>query len=198
MAALCAVVGLVATAAPGRAQAQTRPEPPGGLDERAVVVPESVVAGIEDLLAARSDEVRSGLIGQSLHPAVVPEVVERWNRAVAGFGALGIDVYEEELTEPVIDLTPPEVAVADNPTGPVYVVEVRRSWQVSGVDLHPASETLFLAVADTADGWAVVDDDPLRRVGLTSTRALWEVTEVEVIRDGGRVLVGAPSQRARM
>ena len=75
---------------------------------------------------------------------------------------------------------------------------MRRSWQVAGVDEHPAVESIFLAVQDHEGEWKVLDDDPLRSVGLTSTRALWEITDIDVVRSGARVLVGAPSETARM
>lgn len=163
-----------------------------------MLVPHDVVSGIEDLLVARTEEIRAGSPGGSIHAEARPEVAARWRRAVAGFGTLGVELYEEELVDPVIDLSPPELVGIDGPAGPVYVVEVRRSWQVSGVDTHPTRDTLFLAVAPTPTGWGVVRDDPLRRLGLTSNRTLWEITEIEVVRDGGRVLVGAPSQRTRM
>ncbi len=167
------------------------------LTERDVVVEPSVVKAIEAFLDRREGEVAAGTGTDSLHPTATDELRRRWTRATAGFAAVGLGAYDEELVRPVLDLTPPGVSAPDGET--VYVVEVTRRWAVDGVDPHPATDTLLLAVAVGPDDQAtLVDDDPLRRLGVTSTRTLWEVADVTVRRDGGVVLVGEPSRARRM
>ncbi len=163
---------------------------------RPAVIGEEVEAGVEALLSLRISEVSAGTGDASLHPDAPAAVRERWRRGVTGFALLGLADYHEELTVPALDLTPP--ALIGSGGGSVYVVEVRRRWQIDSVDDHPATESVYLAVSPTPDGWRVLHDDPLRQVGLTSTRSLWEVADVVVVRDGGRVLVGNPDDQARM
>lgn len=194
------LAALVAVLASLIAMAATQGTPAAAqIADRPSVVPDDVAAGIEALLAVRVAEVTRGSGSASLHRDALEATSERWGNGVAGFHALDLELYREELTDPVLDLTPP--ALVERGAG-VYVVEVRRAWQVRGIDAHPAQESIFLAVALERSGestqWRVIDDDPLRSIGLTSTRALWEVTEIEVVREGVTALVGAPSEVPRM
>ncbi len=168
----------------------------GQAREAPVVVDPQTVELIEAVLDQRQREVAAGEGSTSLHPDASDDVRQRWARATAGFAGVGMSVYEEELQRPVLDLTPPGLVGPDGE--PVVVVEVTRHWAVEGVDPHPAADTLLLAVSTTSGTATVVHDDPLRRLGVTSSRTLWEVAEVTVERDGGVVLVGEPSRAARM
>ena len=189
--AICVAAVFAVTTNPGSAAAQASSEP-----TRPVVVPEDVRDQLRQLLDLREAEVGAGQGELSIHTAAPDDVRQRWVRGVRGLSALGLDVYTEELADPAIDLTPPELIAIYGPA--THVVEVRRTWQVSGVDDHPSIEPVFLAIVNTPQGWRVVDDDPLRRLGLTSTRSLWEVSDIEILRDAGRVLVGAPQDVGRM
>ena len=164
------------------------------VDEQAVSP--TMHASIQDLLEYRGELLLSGdENGDFFGSAADGDQRARWERLVAGFAKLGLASYREELSRPVLDLTPPSMKLA-NPGA--LVVGVQRRYRLAGVDDRDQVDDLFLALQLGSDGWKVVDDDPLRHVGVTSSRPLWEVTEIEVLRSSGFVIVGAPSLRTRL
>lgn len=165
------------------------------VDDEQAVAP-TMHPSIQDLLEQRGELVLSGDGSGDFFGSAADEGQRvRWGRLVAGFAKLGLASYREELSQPVLDLAPPSMKRA-NPG--VLVVEVQRRYRLSGVDDRDQVDDLFLALQLGSDGWEVVDDDPLRHVGVTSSRPLWEVTEIEVLRSPGFVIVGAPSLRIRL
>ena len=161
---------------------------------------ESTTNELHALMAARTSEVTdSGGAANapgSIHHDAPAEVRQRRQWTIAGLRQLGVAEYSEELIEPVIDLTPPG-SEGDGP-GRRLVVATRRTYRIAGVDARPATETVFVEVGWTAGGWKVLHDDPLRSLGLTSDRGVWDVAPIDVRDEGSRVLIGAGASPARL
>lgn len=163
-------------------------------------VEESTVEELRVLMALRTAELTAPDGGpgpiDSIHPDAPAEVRERREWTVSGLRLLGLDEYVERLLEPVVDLTPPGLATSTG--GRRLVVATRRTYRITNVDVRPATETVYLEVGWTPQGWRVLHDDPLRSLGLTSERGIWDVAPIEVVDQGERVLVGAGASPGRL
>jgi hypothetical protein len=194
MAVMAFGVVIASVMAVGRSSPSSADVPVRAVDEQ--IVSPTMQASMQELLEHRGESVLSvDGSGDFFGSAADDEPRVRWERLVAGFAKLGLASYREELSQPVLDLAPPSLKLS-NPG--VVVVEVQRRYRLAGVDDRDQVDDLFLALQLGSDGWKVVDDDPLRHVGVTSSRPLWEVTEIEVLRSSGFVIAGAPSLRTRL
>lgn len=163
------------------------------VDAAAPTVAVVPVDGVEDLVARRVEAVQTGSVGDVVSAAAPAGVADRWANGVAGFSALGVDEYDETLSERVLDLTPPGLEPG------VVVVEVERRWHLSGVAGGAALAVSYLAVREEADGvWRVVDDDPLRHLGVTSSRLLWETGPVTSVSGDTSIVVGSVGNEGRL
>ena len=170
-----------------------------GVVARPVVIDDVTVQEINTLLDRRSAAIRDGRsdsIALGFHHDVPEETLARWDRLVRGFTAIGLVHYVETVSLPALNLTSASAIATYGPQ--VTIIEVRREWQLADVDSHPVIDGLFVAVAPAGDEWMIVDDDALRSVGVTSSRTLWEITEVEVVRANGFVVVGDPNISDRL
>lgn len=146
-------------------------------------VVDAVTAALDGRNDARSERDRDGFMS-SVADDADGEFIEREGRSFDNGVLLGVVDWTEELSTPVVDLTPP--GTADRR----LVLAVTRRWRVDGIDTWPRASTVILTFGPTASGWVVVADDALDGIGLGSDRELWEIDDVDIVRRDRVVVVG--------
>ncbi len=150
------------------------------------------LAEIDALLEARADAILAGdidALAATRSPSAAEDLVEVDRRTVEGAALLGLDVYVEELAEPVVDLSPPGLSG--------FVLAVRRTHRISGIDTTDHIGHLYLTLVVVDGVWKVAADDALTAIGVYGERELWEIADVDVARSDRGIVVGTVA-RARL
>ena len=162
--------------------------------ERSQLVSDQVAAELGAVLQGRATARSAADVDAvlaTLSDFASAELRDTERRSVLQGGELGVVEWRETLVEPVVDLSPPDLP-SDQ-----LVVAVDRRWRVDGVDTWDRASTVVYTFQQGSDGWRIVADDTLDRLGLASDRQLWELTDVEVVRSD-RVLVVGDAGRNRL
>jgi hypothetical protein len=157
------------------------------------------LAAAQAVLDRRAEAVRSGdraSFAATIDPDASAAFRDAQLRSFDGLRSVPIQRYSlEARTDDTGDLGQP---VAGGYGGAeVFLPETRQRYRLEGYDDRDAVDVLWLTFVRRGDRWYVGGDDDLEHLGLDTSRNLWDLGPVSVLRSTSFLVLHHPEDAAR-